>query len=143
MRRALWPDCPDEEHRAEIERFFGIDGGPHTGSVGSSSGEIATFVAERPGGGLCGFLEASVRPWAEGCQTRPVGYIEGWFVDEDMRRHGVGRALVEAAEPWSRSKGCLWMASDALIDNAVSIEAHDRLGYREVERLVHFAKELG
>jgi aminoglycoside 6'-N-acetyltransferase I len=51
--------------------------------------------------------------------------------------------LVEAAESWARSKGCLWMASDALIDNAVSIVAHGRLGYREVERLVHFAKELG
>ena len=35
------------------------------------------------------------------------------------------------------------MASDALIDNAVSIEAHARLGYHEVERLVHFAKDLG
>ena len=35
------------------------------------------------------------------------------------------------------------MASDALIDNAISIEAHARLGYREVERLVHFAKDLG
>ena len=35
------------------------------------------------------------------------------------------------------------MASDALIDNAVSIESHARLGYREVGRLVHFAKDLG
>jgi aminoglycoside 6'-N-acetyltransferase I len=52
-------------------------------------------------------------------------------------------ALIEAAEAWARSKGCRRMASDALIDNAVSIEAHARLGYHEVERLVHFAKNLG
>ena len=77
-----------------------------------------------------------------GLEARPVGYIEGWYVDGDVRRQGVGRALVEAAEAWARSKGCRQMASDALIDNAVSIEAHARLGYREVERLVHFAKEL-
>jgi hypothetical protein len=35
------------------------------------------------------------------------------------------------------------LASDALTDNAVSIEAHAALGYREVERLVHFTKDLG
>ena len=59
-----------------------------------------------------------------------------------MRRPGVGRALVEAAEAWARSKGCRLMASDAYIDNTVSIESHARLGYREVEHLVHFAKDL-
>jgi hypothetical protein len=35
------------------------------------------------------------------------------------------------------------MASDALIENAVSIEAHAHLGYHGVERPVHFAKDLG
>jgi aminoglycoside 6'-N-acetyltransferase I len=59
-----------------------------------------------------------------------------------MRRRGVGRALVEEAEAWARSKGCRQMASDAYIDNATSAESHARLGYREVERLVHFAKDL-
>ena len=42
--------------------------------------------------------EASVRPLADGCTTQPVGYIKGWFVDSDVRRQGVGRKLVEAAE---------------------------------------------
>jgi aminoglycoside 6'-N-acetyltransferase I len=143
MRVALWPDCPDEEHRAEIEGILGIDGEQNTGSSGPSTVDIAVFVADRPGGGLCGFLEAAIRPWAEGCEARPVGYIEGWYVDPDVRRHWIGRALVEAAEGWARSRGCRWMASDALIDNEVSIEAHARLGYREVERLVLFAKDLG
>lgn len=143
MRRALWPDCPDEEQRAEIGALLDPDGGPPPASCVYSTGGFAAFVAERPGGGLCGFLEASIRPFAEGVGARPVGYVEGWHVNEDVRRHGVGRALVEAAEAWARSKGCRWMASDALIDNAVSIEAHARLGYHEVERLVHFAKDLG
>ena len=56
------------------------------------------FVAERPGGGLCGFLEAALRSRADGCDSTPVAYIGGWYVDEDVRRHGVGRALVEEAE---------------------------------------------
>jgi aminoglycoside 6'-N-acetyltransferase I len=143
MRRTLWPDCPDMDHHAEIDLFLRRDRDMPPASCGFSIGDIATFVAEREGGGLCGFVEASIRPYAEGAEAQPVGYIEGWYVDPDVRRRGVGRALVEAAEAWARSKGCRQMASDAYVDNAVSVESHARLGYREVERLVHFVKDLG
>jgi aminoglycoside 6'-N-acetyltransferase I len=143
MRRSLWPDGSDEEHDADIMAFLDHEDGLSPASCGFSTGEIATFVAEREGGGLCGFVEASIRPYAEGAEAKPVGYIEGWYVDPDVRRRGVGRALVEAAEAWARSKGCRQMASDAYVDNAVSVESHARLGYREVERLVHFVKDLG
>lgn len=34
------------------------------------------------------------------------------------------------------------MASDAHIENIISVQSHARLGYREVERLVHLAKDL-
>ena len=88
-------------------------------------------------------MEVSIRPWAIGCEPRPVGYIEGWYVDEDVRRQGVGRALVEAAEAWARSKGCRQMASDAELWNDVSHQAHGALGYVETARLVLFKKDLG
>jgi aminoglycoside 6'-N-acetyltransferase I len=101
------------------------------------------FVAERPSGGLCGFLEAALRSRADGCDSTPVGYLEGWYVDEDFRRHGVGRALVEAAEGWARSKGCRQMASDAELWNTVSHQAHGALGDEEAARLVLFKKDLG
>src|SRR5512140_578713 len=52
------------------------------------------FVLERPAGGLGGFLEAGTRKYAEDCVTSPVGYIEGWFVDEDLRGRGLGHQLV-------------------------------------------------
>src|SRR3954451_14864090 len=106
MRRALWPDATDEEHRRDIMEFLGADGPPHPASCGFSTGGIATFVAEREDGSLCGFLEAGIRPYAEGTEPGSVGYIEGWYVDPDVRRQGTGRALVEAAEAWARSKGC-------------------------------------
>jgi aminoglycoside 6'-N-acetyltransferase I len=129
MRRSLWEDCPDEQQAREMEEILGSD-------------SWKVFVAERPGGGLCGFVEASIRPRADGCEARPVGYVEGWYVDPDVRRDGVGRALVEAAEAWARSAGCRHMASDAELWNTVSHQAHGALGYQETARLVFFKKDL-
>lgn len=99
-------------------------------------------VADVGGGRLCGFLEASIRSHVEDCETENVGYLEGWFVEESYRRHGVGRQLVAYAEGWARRKGCTEMASDAEIDNTVSQTAHMNLGYVETSRLVHLRKEL-
>jgi aminoglycoside 6'-N-acetyltransferase I len=100
------------------------------------------FVLERSAGGLGGFLEAGTRKYAEGCLTAPVGYIEGWFVDEDLRGQGFGHQLVRAAEDWARSQDLKEMGSDTWLDNEVSIRAHLAMGYQEVERLIHFAKTL-
>jgi aminoglycoside 6'-N-acetyltransferase I len=100
------------------------------------------FVAQRANGRLAGFVEVGTRPYAEGCDTSPVGYIEAWFVDEDLRCSGVGRELIRAAEDWARERGLTEIASDALIENEVSIEAHKRIGYEEVERIVCFRKPL-
>jgi len=129
MRRALWDDCPGERQVREMEE-----------TLGSDTEEV--FVAERPCGLLCGFLEASLRSRADGCDSTPVGYIEGWYVDDDVRRRGVGRELVQAAEAWARSRGCRQMASDAELWNEVSHRAHGALGYEETARLVLFKKDL-
>ena len=102
----------------------------------------AIFVAERPNGLLAGYVQAGTREYADGCDTSPVGYIEEWYVDEDVRRSGIGHSLLRAAEEWARRRGYSEMASDALLDNDVSHMAHEAAGYREVERAVHFRKAL-
>jgi aminoglycoside 6'-N-acetyltransferase I len=104
--------------------------------------DAAVFVAACDDGRLAGFVEACTRPYADGCDTSPVGYVEAWFVDADVRRTGVGRALLDAAEAWARARGYREMASDALLDNTVSHEAHQRSGYAEVGRVVQFRKPL-
>jgi aminoglycoside 6'-N-acetyltransferase I len=129
MRLNLWGGAA-EEHTHDIDAYFAT----------SQSG--ITFVVERTGGGLCGFIEVSLRNYAEGCQTSPVAYIEGWYVDADRRRRKLGTRLVQTAEAWARRHGLKEVASDTQIANAASIQAHTVLGYEEVERLVCFRKAL-
>jgi aminoglycoside 6'-N-acetyltransferase I len=130
LRLALWPHASAEEHRAEM------------GEQLADYKLFAVFVADRGNGQLAGFLEASLRRYADGCSTSPVGYIEGWYVDGDVRRQGVGRQLVTAAEQWARDQRCQEMASDCDIANDVSFRSHLAIGYSEVERLIHFRKSL-
>jgi len=129
MRCVLW-DVPDAENRAEVDQIL------------ADPEDWAVFVACAPDAGCIGFLEAWLREYAEGASSSPVGYIEGWYVEEDYRCKGVGALLVAAAEGWTRSRGCTEIASDAPIDNVGGIRAHLHLGYREVERIVCFLKEL-
>ena len=130
MRLAFWPD-DGLTHAAEVDAFFSDD-----------DDSWLTLVAECPDGGLCGFLEAGTRPFAEGCESSPVGYIEGWWVDPEYRRQGLGARLVSAAEAWARDLGLFEMASDADLANRPSRAAHAALGYAEVHQLVCFRKAL-
>ena len=129
MRLSLWGGTA-EEHTHDIDAYFAT---PQGG---------ITFVAESTGEGLCGFIEVSLRNYAEGCKMSPVAYIEGWYVDEHCRRRTLGTRLVQAAETWARHQGLKEIASDTQIENAVSIQAHRVLGYEEVERIVCFRKAL-
>ena len=126
MRQALWPD---EDVAEDLDEMLADPNSP-------------VFLATRPGGGLCGFLEAGIRKYADGCDSGPVGYIEGWYVDADLRGQGVGAALVRAAEDWARGRGFTEMGSDTWLSNEGSIQAHLKLGYKDNERLVHFGKKL-
>ena len=104
--------------------------------------DAGIFVASDSQGQLIGFIEAGLRDYGEGCDTSPVGYIEAWYVDPHMRGQKLGKELVQTAEQWAREKGCTEMASDTWPENEASIAAHLKMGYYEVERLVHFAKRL-
>jgi aminoglycoside 6'-N-acetyltransferase I len=129
MSLALDPRSPVEDHEHDMELLRGRD-------------DAAVFVVERPNGLLAGYVEVGTRPYADGCITSPVGYIEAWYVDPDARRGGYGRALLDAAEEWARDRGHREMGSDVLIDNDVSCVAHVRSGYTEVDRVVQFRKDL-
>jgi aminoglycoside 6'-N-acetyltransferase I len=130
MRMVQWPGDQPSRYQEEMQEML------------ANPQEFITFIAERPSGGLGAFLEASLRRYADGCDSSPVGYIEGWYVDPDLRRMGVGRRLVQAAEDWAVSRGCLEMGSDCELENQLSWGTHLALGYQEAERLIHFCKRL-
>lgn len=100
------------------------------------------FVAARPEGGLGGFAEVGTQPYADGCESGPVAFLEGWYVDADTRGKGVGRQLVEAVEAWARGRGLRELASDAHLENIASHRAHEQTGFIEVERAVRYRKPL-
>jgi aminoglycoside 6'-N-acetyltransferase I len=128
MRKGVWPEAPDDYLDYDMDDVL-------------SSDRYAVFFAVL-GGVPVGMIEVHLRESAEGCFSSPIGYIEAWFVDENLRGKGVAGALTDAAEDWAREKGCTDMASDTWLDNEASIRAHAKMGYAEVERLVHFVKQL-
>ncbi len=131
LRQHLWDGLSDKENQIEM-----------TGIYEHSETQLV-LVAESSVGNLIGFLEASIRPFVEDCHSENVGYLEGWWIEPEYRRNGIGRNLVAGAEEWARSRGCEEMASDSELGNELSLEAHVRLGYEVTSRLIHLRKVLG
>ena len=129
LSRALFPGVSVDDDEGEMRDF-------------RARRDTEVFVVARPNGLLAGYVEVSTRPYADGCATSPVGYIEAWFIDPDVRRCGYGKRLLAAAENWARQRGYLEMGSDALLDNDVSHQAHTAAGYLEVDRVIQYRKSL-
>lgn len=131
LRQALWPDCPESGHLAEMAAFL------------REPDRYAQFVAYGEDGQAAGFAEAALRTdYVNGTASSPVAFLEGLYVAPRQRRQGWGRALVGAVTAWARAKGCRELASDALLDNVASRLMHRALGFEETERVVFFRKEL-
>ena len=135
LRQALWPEASVDDHARELASLLSKEP--------KRAMPPAIFVAETAGGFLVGFLEASLRSHADGCDPAiPVGFVEGWFVSESHRRQGIGAQRLAAAENWASCRGCVEMASDTWIDHALSQRVHEALGFEVVDRCVHYRKAL-
>jgi aminoglycoside 6'-N-acetyltransferase I len=130
MAHALWPEVDPGQLRAEIDAMAGP-------GVGGRRGWIA-----EAGDRAVGFAELGLRPYANGCDSQPVGFLEAIWVAPDWRGRGVARALLAAVEAAVRAEGLREIGSDALIGNTESLAAHAAWGFEEVERVVCFRKAL-
>jgi aminoglycoside 6'-N-acetyltransferase I len=131
MRTALWPDHTGS-HARDIATYFNAN----------RTNPAEVLLACTGSGVPVGFVELSIRPYAEGCETDRVAFVEGWFVVPEHRGKGVGAALMRGAEEWGRARQCTELASDTQSVNEPGMSAHKALGFEEVERLVCFRKSL-
>jgi len=131
LRVALWPEGSRDEHAADIVEFIA--------EMAAGSGQIC-FLAMR-GDEAVGFAEAAIRhDYVNGCETSPVGFLEGIYVEPSSRRAGVAGKLLAAVEAWGRANGCSELGSDAELTNVQSHAFHRGLGFEETERVVYFRK---
>ena len=131
LRIALWPA---EEEAPTLSDIANVLADP---------ARYANFLAFDDMENAIGFAEASLRrDYVNGCDTSPIGFLEGWYVAPEWRGRGVGRELMKAAEAWARTRGCREFASDALLDSVDSHRAHLACGFEETERVVYFRKRL-
>ncbi len=94
------------------------------------------------GGTLVGFAEASERAYGDGCDTAPVAWLEGIYVEPAYRRTGIGGLLVDAVVQWARTRGHTELGSDVEVANATSLAGHARWGFVETGRLVMLRRVL-
>ncbi|MGH6782227.1 MAG: aminoglycoside 6'-N-acetyltransferase [Sphingomonadaceae bacterium] len=132
LRHELWPCADGAELLAETHEM-----------LATSGGRLAVIALDLEGEAL-GFAEATIRhDYVNGCDSSPVGFLEGIYVRAPHRRKNIARAFVVQIEQWVRAQGCTEFASDALIDDAASHAMHDALGFIETGRVVYFRKLIG
>lgn len=128
LMRQLWPDAPEDELTLEVR-------------LGIRSGKMHYFIAETDE--AVGFCQLSFRhDYVPGTTSSPTAFLEGIYVVASVRQQDVATRLVEAASAYARSKGCDELASDTEIENDGSQRFHERIGFQEVERTVHYVKKL-
>ena len=135
MCHSLWPDAATAEHEQHLAPLLD----------GQCLGAFPAIVllAEDIEGRILGFIEVGLRSHADGCNpSRPVGFIEGWYVVPPYRRRKIGTRLVSEAETWARNQGCAEIASDTWLDEFNSQRAHEALGFEIVDRCIHYRKAL-
>ncbi|MBM3358727.1 MAG: GNAT family N-acetyltransferase [Betaproteobacteria bacterium] len=131
LRRALWPDCPEDEHLSEMAEFA------------ADPTRFAQFLARSPAGEAIGLAEVAVRTdYVNGTESSPVAFLEGLYVAPPHRNEGVARGLVAEVENWARERGLRELASDTQLDNLQSQAVHGALGFTETERVVYFRKAV-
>ena len=129
LLRLLWPEHTLEELGGIVREY--------------TDSEDSAVFAERVNGRWTGAALCALRhDYVEGCETSPVGYLEGVVTREDCRRRGIAGRLTAECEQWARDKGCTEFASDCELTNDASLEFHLRLGFREETRIICFKKEL-
>ena len=104
---------------------------------------LVAWVAESDDAAIIGTAEATVRLYANGCETLRVLFLEGIAVAADRRGDGVAAALIAAVEAWARQQGIAEIAADISADDMAARRWHGRLGFTETETVVCLRRRVG
>ena len=115
-----------------------FDTGVITESLRNPKPGAAVFVAEDLDGTPLGFVH--LRAETEHYNHEEHGHVEDLIVASAGEGRGVGRALLEKAEEWARSRGYRWLTLNVFAENLRAREVYRRLGYGE--DIVKYVKEL-
>jgi len=125
----LWEDCDFDEELENCRQIL--------------SSESETCFLIKVNDNYVAFIHLAIRSdYVEGSSHSPTAYIEGIFVKEDFKHLGFSRQLLKLAEEWSKQKNCTQLASDTELTNLSSIDFHKKIGFKEVNRIVCFIKDL-
>lgn len=131
LANKLWPDNSIEDLKTDFEASF-------------ETKDEEAFLYKDTLDNIVGFIQLSVRvDYVEGSEATPVAYIEGIYVEEEARRSGVAKDLAAFAEKWGKDRGCKEIASDCELNNTLSIDFHEGIGFKEANRIVCFIKKIG
>ena len=139
MRYSLWPYHTEKDLYDEMlnilkgENFY------------KNELSWTVFVVVREDGNLGGFAEITLYPELSYSESKPVAYIEGWFIDDDLRRKGIGRKLIDTVESWAFEKGCTEIVSDVEEENIISQKSHIALGFNKLhseDKCIFYKKKL-
>ena len=127
--RSLWPDHREDEYPFILQSYI-------------ENSKSCAYIAI-DGTVVVGIVFGSLRyDYVEGCETSPVGYLEGVYVSKDYRLQGIGRMLVTTCEQWAKGQGCHEFASDCELANTESLHFHLGIGFHEENRIICFKKKL-
>src|ERR1700674_1093381 len=92
MRSSLWPEHSASDHADDIEELIRAE-------------DAWSFIAGTAYGAHVGFAEVAIHKYANGCETRPVPFLEGIWVKAEFRRQGVGTRLIRHVEAFVAERG--------------------------------------
>ena len=114
----------------------------HYRQFGDLAPGLIGWVAQDRTGQIIGTLEASIRLFANGCESVGILFIEGIAVDDAVRQTGIGTALVETAAQWAKTQGISELASDAHLEDSTTQDWHLAMGFEVTERTVCFRRTV-
>ena len=126
---ALWPKCTFKEEYQNCKRIL------------SNKKERIQLVKNKDK--YVGFIYLNLRTdYVAGTKSSPIAYIEGLYIKPKYRKKGIAKRLVKFGEKWGKKHGAKEYGSDTELTNLDSIKFHKKIGFKEANRIVCFAKKI-